>query len=380
MRTRERAYLPRKAWLLPWSRPGATYSLPMPPTISPRVLWEKYRPSDRSATSGLSQGLRGSVEQNLVAVGLVGQRDAQQLRDLGRPGARGVDDRVRADGGGGHVEGLAGRTALAHAHAGDARAMRLEPHDVVPRDHLHAELRRGLRVPPHERPREDDAVVGVVAGRLDAADVELGHDALRLGRREHARGQAAVVLQLHARLELGADGRRAGDEEVAALAEPDVDLHAAREVAAHADAVLHQAHVGLARPLRANPAAVATAGAAAEVAAVDDRDVAHAQLGQVVRDRQAHDAGPDDDDGGVVAHGGVLPRRAGGSDGASQRLDQGRVHPPVGRDHAARVLEGRAAVVEGLRRRRRCTRRPRLSTRASVAHASQRQPALPGCK
>ena len=57
------------------------------------------------------------------------------------------------------------------------RARRLEADDVGERRDLDAELSRGLRVAPDERPREDDAVVGVVARRDDAVDVELGDDA-----------------------------------------------------------------------------------------------------------------------------------------------------------------------------------------------------------
>jgi hypothetical protein len=104
--------------------------------------------------------------------------------------------------------------------------------------------------------------------------------------------------------------RVAREEEVAALAEPHVDLHLRRELAAHADALLHEAHVVLARPLRAHAAAVSPARAAAQVAAVDDGDVRHASRGEVVRDREAHDAGPHDDDVGVVAHeaGGIIAR------------------------------------------------------------------------
>src|SRR5271169_6368988 len=78
-----------------------------------------------------------------------------------------------------------------HADALDAGAPRVEADDLVPVDHLDAELARGLRVSPNEGPREDDAVVRVVAGRLDAGDVELRHDAPGLSRREHPRREPA---------------------------------------------------------------------------------------------------------------------------------------------------------------------------------------------
>src|SRR5690606_7649877 len=56
----------------------------------------------------------------------------------------------------------------------------------------------------------------------------------------------------------------------------------------------------LAGELRAHAAAVAPARAAAQVAAVDDEDVGRAEMaGEVVGDRQAHDAGADDDDVGL---------------------------------------------------------------------------------
>ena len=46
----------------------------------------------------------------------------------------------------------------------------------------------------------------------------------------------------------------------------------------------------------AHPAAVPAARAAAQVALVDHDDVGHAEARQVIRDRQPHDAGTDDDD------------------------------------------------------------------------------------
>ena len=168
-------------------------------------------------------------------------------------------------------------------------------------------LRRRLREAPHEGPREDDAVVGVVARRDDAVGRELGDDLLRLARREHARREPALVLQLAALLERAPPLLAAREEQVAALAEPDVDLELAREVPAHADALLHQPHVRLARPLRAHAAAVAPARAAAQVALVDDGDVAHAEPREVVGDRQAHDARADHDDLGVISHAIVSP-------------------------------------------------------------------------
>ncbi len=239
-----------------------------------------------------------------MAVRLVRQRDAEQPRHLGRPRAGRVHDLVRANRhlalGRPHPRG----PAAANADAVDARAARLEADDLVPGRDLDAELLRRLRVAPDERPGEDHAVVRVVAGRLETRDVELRHEAPRLFGGEHACGQAAVVLERDARLESLSKGRRARQKEVPALAKPDVDLHLRGELAAHADAVEHQAHVGLARPLRANAAAVASAGASAEVTLVDDRDLRHAHLGQVVGDREAHDPGPDDDDVGVIAHGG----------------------------------------------------------------------------
>ena len=77
----------------------------------------------------------------------------------------------------------------------------------------------------------------------------------------------------------------------------------AREIAAQADALLHQANVRLARPLRADATTVAATRAAAQVPRVDDGDVADAvRPGEVPRDRQAHDARSDDDDVCLIAH------------------------------------------------------------------------------
>jgi len=117
------------------------------------------------------------------------------------------------------------------------------------------------------------------------------------------------VLNLHAfcTFTLASSARRfssvAHDEEVAALAEPHVDLHLTREVATDADALLHEAHVRLGRPLCAHAAAVAPARAAAEIAAVDDGDLRHTKAREVVGDRKAHDPRADDDDVRFAPHG-----------------------------------------------------------------------------
>src|SRR5205823_7535192 len=97
----------------------------------------------------------------------------------------------------------------------------------------------------------------------DAARVELGHDFARFLRRQNARHETALVLHADARFERATFFLRANEKEVAALSEPHVDLHLAREVAADANALLHEPHVRLARPLRAHAPAVATARAAA---------------------------------------------------------------------------------------------------------------------
>ena len=146
-----------------------------------------------------------------------------------------------------------------------------------------------------------------------SSGLELGDELLGLARREHARRQPALTLQLAALLERLLSLLGASEEEIAALAEPDVDLELAREVLAHPDALLHQADVRLARPLRSDPAAVAPARTAAEVAFVDDDDVGHAEACEVIGDRQAHDACADDDDLGTVLHvtsGTVAKRRS----------------------------------------------------------------------
>ena len=65
-----------------------------------------------------------------------------------------------------------------------------------------------------------------------------------------------------------------GEEQVAALAEPDVDADLLREARAQLDRLLHEPHVLLGRPLHAHAAAVAPRGALREVAALEDDDVA----------------------------------------------------------------------------------------------------------
>src|SRR5262249_361167 len=130
---------------------------------------------------------------------------------------------------------------------------------------------------------------------------------LRLAWREHLRLEPALALQLAALLERAAALLGASEEQVAALTKPDVDLELAREVLTHPDALLHQPDVRFARPLRADACAVAPACAAAEVALVDYRNVGHAEPGEVIGDRQAHDARADHDNLSAVLHHAFAP-------------------------------------------------------------------------
>src|SRR5260370_42552332 len=123
------------------------------------------------------------------------------------------------------------------------------------------------------RIEKDDASEGYEDRMDDASRVELGHVVLGLAGREHAGHEAALVLHAHALLERAPLLFGAREKKIAPLPKPDVDLHLAREVAADADAFLHQAHVRLARPLRATPAAVAPAATAPHARSHDDDDV-----------------------------------------------------------------------------------------------------------
>ena len=44
-------------------RPGGSCGSPIPPTISPRIDWLKYSPESSTVTSGVRNGLSGSVER-----------------------------------------------------------------------------------------------------------------------------------------------------------------------------------------------------------------------------------------------------------------------------------------------------------------------------
>jgi hypothetical protein len=211
-----------------------------------------------------------------------------------------------------HLGALAAHTGwhLADTHALDPPVLRVDPRHLRERDDLDAELPRRLGEAPDERPGEDDSVVGIERRRDDAVGRQLGDDLLRLARRQHPRREPALALELAARLERTPPLLAAREEEVPALAEPDVDLELARELLAETDALLHQPDVRFARPLRADPAAVAPARAAAEVTLVEHRHVRDAQAREVVGDRQAHDARADDDDLGVISHDAAWNRRS----------------------------------------------------------------------
>ena len=61
-------------------------ALPIPPTISPRVDCEKYKPEPRSATSGPKNGLSGSLAQISWRCGLVGKSMPMALDEMKRAG------------------------------------------------------------------------------------------------------------------------------------------------------------------------------------------------------------------------------------------------------------------------------------------------------
>ena len=114
------------------------------------------------------------------------------------------------------------------------------------------------------------------------------------------------------------------EEQIAALAEPDVDADLLREARAQLDRLLHEAHVLLGRPLHAHAAAVAPRGALRQVAALEHDDVGDAALGQLVGDAEPHDAAADDGD---VA---LRLRRRLASAGCRRRSRASRVSSVVG--------------------------------------------------
>ena len=148
------------------------------------------------------------------------------------------------------------------------------------------------------------------AVRLHTPELELGHDAADALGIEHPGGHAAAVLQGDVALHAGLLGGGAGEEQVAALAQPDVDAHLAGKVAADVDRLLHQADVELGGPLHAHAAAVASRGAARQVALLQHRDVAAAAPGQLVGDTQANDAAADDDGLALACQGAGAGRKA----------------------------------------------------------------------
>src|SRR5262249_20799185 len=107
---------------------------------------------------------------DLVAMRAIRELDADEARDFGRPRTARVHHFVRGD------------DALVRAYRVDAGARDVDRfHGGEGRD-VDAELAGRLREAPHERPREDDAVVGVVRSGDDAVRRELGDDLLCFAR------------------------------------------------------------------------------------------------------------------------------------------------------------------------------------------------------
>src|SRR2546426_4502389 len=84
------------------------------------------------------------------------------------------------------------------------------------------------------------------------------------------------------------------EEQVAALAQPDVDAELLREAAHEVDRLLGQLDQRRRGPLRAHPAAVAARGPLAEVAALEHQDATGSETGQVPGQREPHDPAADD--------------------------------------------------------------------------------------
>src|SRR5206468_7719887 len=114
-----------------------------------------------------------------------------------------------------------------------AAAVGLDATHAAPRDgdaghageglDLRPPLARAVGVAPEEGPGKDDAVVGIPRGGDEAALIEAGHDLARLARGDHARGEAVALLQRGAVLDALERLVVVREEEVAALAQPDVD-------------------------------------------------------------------------------------------------------------------------------------------------------------
>ncbi len=102
------------------------------------------------------------------------------------------------------------------------------------------------------------------------------------------------TLELRRRGEVLCARLVAREKQIAATAEPHVHAHLGGEVGAELEGLLHQADVRVARPLRAQSAAVASRRARTEIAALDDDDASEAELREVERRRQAHDPRADD--------------------------------------------------------------------------------------
>jgi hypothetical protein len=104
-------------------------------------------------------------------------------------------------------------------------------------------------------------------------------------RIEHPGRDAAAILERDVLLEPRDLLRVAREEQVAALAEPDVDADVDGEALTQLDRLLHQPDVDLGRPLLADAAAVTPRRAFGEVAALDDDDVLEPHRREVVGDR-----------------------------------------------------------------------------------------------
>src|SRR5207248_5374861 len=106
-----------------------------------------------------------------------------------------------------------------------------------------------------------------------------------LARSDDPGRQAVLALQLDDLLDAPQGGLVVREEEISALAQPDIDAQLLREAAHEIDRPFRQLDEGRRGPLRAHPAAVAARGALAEIAALEHHDAPRAAAGEVPRQR-----------------------------------------------------------------------------------------------
>ena len=241
---------------------------------------EAVREPDDHRVEEPAQRLR---HEDLVERCDVGYGQSRRTGELPRPAARGVEQDVRAD------------RPLARVEADRPARLRPDPGRLDPERDLDAEGPDPLVEPPEHRERVERAVGGEERAADDPFEGDGGGEPTDPVRVDEPAGKALGGDDPVDRLQPVELPGALGQEQVAALAEPDVLAELGAEPPVGMDRLLREPHGRARLPLLPDPPTVAAGSAVREEPAVDHEDRPGTRAREVVGRVEPDDPCPDDD-------------------------------------------------------------------------------------